>query len=106
MVQQMISLRSRWIVGLALVAVLAGSYWILDAALTNSLRRPAHASGLVLLGVILLLTLFNARKKLPFLPLLKASTWLQVHIYAGLFSMVLFLFHVGFKMPQGTLEIV
>jgi hypothetical protein len=106
MVQQMISLRSRWIQGVVSVAILAGVYWMLDAALANSLRQPALVSGLVLFAVILLLTLFNARKKLPFLPLLKATTWLQVHIYAGLFSMALFLFHIGFKVPRGPLEIV
>lgn len=102
----MISLRSRWLLGVLLVAILSGVYWTLDAALANSLRHPALVSGLVLFAVILLLTLFNARKKLPFLPLLKATTWLQVHIYAGLFSMALFMFHIGFKPPRGPLEIV
>lgn len=101
----MISLRSRWMLGVASVALLSGGYWALDVALAGGLRQPALVSGLVLFAVILLLALFNARKKLPFLPLLTASTWLQVHIYAGLFSVVLFLFHIGFKRPQGLLEI-
>ena len=100
------SLRSRWMMGVACVAILSGIYWTLDAALTNSLRQPALVSGSVLFAVILLLTLFNARKKLPFLPLLKATTWMQIHIYAGLFSVVLFGIHVGFRLPRGPLEIV
>jgi hypothetical protein len=63
-------------------------------------------SGLTLFAVVVLLTLFNARKKLPFLPLLRASTWMQVHIYAGLFSCVLFGLHVGWRMPRGTFETI
>src|SRR6266487_4163958 len=105
MVQPMIPLRFRWVRGLGWVAVLSAIYWGLDGALTNSLRNPALVSGLVLISLILLLGLFNARKKLPFLPLLKASTWLEVHIYGGLFAVVLFLFHIGLKAPQGFLEI-
>jgi len=102
----MISLRSRWILGALSVALLSGIYWMLDKALADSLRQPALVSGLTLFAVILLLTLFNARKKLPFLPLLKASTWLQVHLYAGFFSLALFLFHIGFKLQRGPLEVI
>ncbi len=63
-------------------------------------------SGAGLLGLTIFLALFNARKKLPFLPLLKASTWLQFHIYLGFFSVVLFLLHIDFRIPSGVLEIV
>jgi len=77
---------------------------LLNYALRVHLRRAELVSGAALLGVILLLTLFNARKKLPFLPLLRASTWMQVHIYAGLLSCVLFVLHAGWKLPQGGLE--
>jgi hypothetical protein len=106
MAEQMMSLRSRWMIGLASVLILSGAYGVLDAALVNSLRSPALVSGFVLFIILLLLTLFNARKKLPFLPLVKASAWLQFHIYAGIFAMILFLFHIRFKVPQGKLEVV
>ena len=43
----------------------------------------AMYTGWLLLALVLGLTFFNARKKLPFLPLLSASTWLQAHIYLG-----------------------
>jgi hypothetical protein len=43
---------------------------------------------------------------LPFLPLLKASTWMQVHIYVGFFSVWLFLLHIGSRVPNGGLEII
>ena len=102
----MISLRSRWILGVGLTALISGMYWMLNQALVNSLRPAALVSGMVLFAFILLLALFNARKKLPFLPLLKASAWLQVHAYAALFAVALFLIHIGFKAPRGWLEMV
>ena len=48
-----------------------------------ALRPVATYSGWLLLALLLGLTFFNARKKLPFVPLLSASHWLQAHIYLG-----------------------
>ena len=53
---------------------------------------------------VIALGLFNARKKLPFLPIGNATAWMEFHIYAGLFSVFLFLSHVGFVVPQGSME--
>ncbi len=63
-------------------------------------------TGSALLVLTLVLTLFNGRKKIPFLPLFRASTWLQWHIYMGFFSILLFLLHVDFRIPSGILESV
>lgn len=79
---------------------------VICRALETALRPVAIYTGLLLLLVLICLTLFNARKKLPFLPLVKTSTWLQAHIYVGLFSVVLFLVHTGFRIPLGVLEII
>ncbi|MFD2256090.1 hypothetical protein ACFSSA_05320 [Luteolibacter algae] len=70
-----------------------------------SLRPSAFYSGLVLMALVLVLTFFNARKKLPFLPLVKASHWLQFHIYAGLLSIFLYGIHTSFRVPSGKLEL-
>ena len=64
------------------------------------------ASGYVLLACCLALLAFHWRKRLSFLPLGNASTWMQFHIYAGLSSLPLYLGHVGFTLPQGRLETV
>ncbi len=61
-------------------------------------------SGLTLFAVLLFLASFNARKKLPFLPLLQASTWMQIHIYVGWFSVVLLFIHMEYRMPSGPLN--
>ena len=62
------------------------------------MKRP------LILALVLALTLFNARKKLPFLPLASAATWMQIHIYLGWFSIFVFLLHIHFRVPHGLLE--
>jgi len=54
---------------------------------------------------MLFLTAFNARKKLPFLPMLSARTWLEFHVYAGLFTAVLFGLHLRGRVPTGGFQI-
>lgn len=70
-------------------------------------RANPHAvylTGWGLLGLMLYLTLFNARKKLPFLPLISAKAWLQVHAYVGLITAVVFLMHIQWRIPSGQME--
>lgn len=69
------------------------------------LQNLAYFTGWALLAVMLFLTLYNARKKLPFLPLGKSRTWLQLHAYLGYFSGALFLTHISWRPPSGGFEI-
>lgn len=85
-------------VGLGLALALA---WQLGGI---ALRPVAYYSGWLLLALVLGLTFFNARKKLPFLPLLSASTWMQAHIYLGWLSCFVFVLHTGFRIPDGGVE--
>ena len=64
----------------------------------------SYLTGWALFAVILLLSLYNGRKKLPFLPLLSSEEWLQFHIYAGLLTGVLFIVHVSYKIPTGWFQ--
>lgn len=61
-------------------------------------------SGWVLFAFMLLLTAYNARKKLPFLPLGSSEGWLQLHIYLGLLTVVLFGIHIAFRPPMGWFD--
>lgn len=70
----------------------------------EALRPVALYTGWLLLALVLVLSFFNARKKLPFLPLLKASTWMQGHIYLGWLACFVFLLHTGARIPGGILE--
>lgn len=62
-------------------------------------------TGWLLLGIVIVLTLLNARKKLPFLPIGSAATWLQFHVYTGLFAVVAFIIHVGMQLPHGSIDV-
>lgn len=97
------SARRTFAVALLLVASLV--YLWLDYALKSSFQPAAQISGTLLFCLLLFLAFFNARKKLPFIPLLTATTWMQVHIYVGWFAMVLCGIHAGFRLPSGGLEI-
>src|SRR3954471_14819825 len=61
-------------------------------------------SGWALFAVMVFLTLYNARKKLMFLRLGSSEAWLQFHVYAGYFAVLLFLIHINFHRPTGRFE--
>jgi len=73
--------------------------------LNVSMYPSAWLSGWVLLALILGLASYNARKKLPFIPLARSATWLQIHIYAGLLTFPLFLVHIDYRVPNGLFEV-
>lgn len=85
-------------------AALAVAAVVAARDLAPRLRNLSYLTGWVLLAVMLFLTVYNARKKLPFLPLGSSRTWLQLHAYAGWLSAVLFLVHVGWRRPTGWFE--
>lgn len=66
--------------------------------------RLTFVSGWVLLGLMLLLTAYNGRKKLPFLPVASSEGWLQVHIYVGWLAALIFCMHLRFRFPTGIFE--
>ncbi len=98
----LIKRRLGFTIGLMVLSLLAFFGWRL---LRDALRPDAIYTGLLLLAIVLGLALFNARKKLPFLPLMRAATWLQIHIYAGWFCFFIFLLHIHFRVPSGALEV-
>lgn len=75
--------------------------------LKQSLFQDAMFSGYLLLGAIIFLTLFNLRKRLPFLPSVgSASMWMQLHIYVGLSTFLIFGMHIAWHVPNGWFEIL
>ncbi len=97
-------LRRRLSFTIGLVLLSFGAFFCFRL-LRAALRPDAVYTGLLLLAIVIGLTLFNARKKLPFLPLIRAVTWLQIHIYAGWFCLFIFLLHIHLRIPSGPLEI-
>ncbi len=91
--------------GIGIVLGLSVFAWLGTRIAAAALRPTPFLTGWVLLCLLVFLTLFNARKKLPFLPLGTAAAWLQVHIYAGIFSVVIFALHLGARVPNGVVEV-
>ena len=89
-----------------LIAAAISAAAIVGALHANSLALgdSARASGWLLAFVSLFLLLYNLRKKLPYPPLLRSSTWLQLHVYTGFIACVIFVYHVGLDLPNGAFE--
>jgi hypothetical protein len=100
----MIRFRRQLCFGLfALVAATTATLWLNGKF--HALPNYAFLTGWALLAGMFVLTIYNVRKKLPFLPLGKSETWLQIHIYLGFFTTLLFLIHLNFRPPHGWFEI-
>ncbi len=76
---------------------------VIYQAYTLSLNRGSFLSGWFLFTLMVALALYNARKKLSFLPVLSSSFWLQFHIYVGILCVGLFALHIGWRVPGGVL---
>lgn len=70
----------------------------------HRLGHVGFTSGYLLLGTVIFLAAYNWRKKLSILPLGTSAFWLQLHIYVGFSSIVLFLAHIGLRWPNGQFE--
>ena len=96
-------LRRRLLWGSLLVAATVAVASV-DVVWAGATTRSAYLTGWLLFGVMVLLTGYNWFKKIPYLPLGRSEVWLQFHIYAGLFTGVLFLLHVRLRWPTGWFE--
>ncbi len=94
----------RRIYNVAIVLAVSLASLVVYTSYSLSLRSTSFATGWLLMALMVALTLLNARKKLPAVPLLSSSLWLQLHIYVGLFTVVIFGLHVEFRLPNGWLE--
>ncbi|MBT6986649.1 MAG: hypothetical protein HN956_20015, partial [Rhodospirillaceae bacterium] len=95
--------RRRWRNGL-ISAIAAVGLFAWYTAYDVSLYQPAYLTGWLLLALIVLLTLYNGRKKLSMVPLGTAATWLQWHVYMGLLAVLTFAMHIEWSIPNGFLE--
>jgi hypothetical protein len=101
----MVNFTRRRIRNLGLTAMAVAAVWLWTRAQEGGLESSAFSTGYLLLATMLFLALYNARKKLPFLPLGSSAAWLQWHIYAGIGSMGIFALHVGVPWPTGVLNL-
>ncbi|MBI3881089.1 MAG: hypothetical protein HY301_13640 [Verrucomicrobia bacterium] len=90
--------RQRWAGLLFLIGATAVA-WFAHAHWSARLTAWDYFTGWVLFAVMVMLTVFNARKKIPFLPLGTSEGWLQFHIYSGYLTIALLLVHLRFRPP-------
>jgi hypothetical protein len=94
----------RRLINSAVTLAALGGVWLWVEHLEATLRRSSFFTGWLLLGALLLLALFQVRKKLPAPPLGSSAAWMQLHIYTGLATAGLFLMHAPWRWPNGKLE--
>ncbi|MBN8601316.1 MAG: hypothetical protein J0M26_09835 [Planctomycetes bacterium] len=90
-----------WAITLLAVAITLCCVW----GLTVRFGRSDLFTGYSLLGVCLLLAFLSIRKRMLALPIGPVKVWLQIHLYAGVLSLVLFVLHVGW-FNGGWLELM
>ncbi len=97
-------MRSARKISAGVVFTLLSMAGLLAAYCTCSPAYPRHAylSGWVLFVLMLILTFYNLRKRVPFLCLGSSNFWLRLHIGLGIFSGMLFFVHMGWSWPTGT----
>jgi len=71
-----------------------------------SLGHASFLTGYVMMVSVVFLAALNWRKKLSFIPLGKAGTWLRIHIAVGFFVIGAFAMHAGWSLPSGWFESV
>jgi len=104
--QALRGLKTRLVVNVLVTVFLAAIVvWGVDLY-DISLRDTRFLTGWLLFSGVSLLAVYNLRKKVPFIPLFRASIWLQCHIYIGWLTGLIFLFHTNFDLPNGGLEIL
>lgn len=99
--------RSRWTnVTAGLLLVIAGYAAIAIPTWESSetLGQPQLISGYSLLGLMLALALFNVRKRLPMLPLIKTRWWTFAHVCGGFLALAAFWLHSSSLWPKGLYE--
>jgi len=93
------------LVALSLTVLLAAGLGAVVTVAWYTLGPAAFVSGWILFTLVVILSLYNLRKKLPIPPIGKSATWLHFHVYLGLLSVVLFGMHIKFQVPRGPFEV-
>jgi len=101
---------TRWILGAAAAALASTAIYGVYALLAANGPRGGSAVGLVFAfagtGIIVFECLLSLRKKYPASPLGRLKTWLRAHVWLGLLSFLLIVFHAGFHWGHGLAAVI
>src|SRR3982751_4480065 len=94
-----------WMTGSAIVALISSAAYLVYFFFAPNGPRGGSPMGLVFgfagSAVIVFECLLSARKKYPASPFGRVKTWMRAHVWLGLLSFLLILFHAGFHWGQG-----
>lgn len=90
--------------GSALLLVVAVALMLLARLSHRAMGDLETWSGWLLFFTTGMLALYGARKRLPFLPLGRTSSWLGLHLGIGGLAIGIFGVHTGFALPAGPFE--
>jgi len=98
-----------WVIATVALAIVSTIAYIVYAVETPSGPRGGSAMGLTFgivgYGLMLYAGLLGARKQVPTWRIGRAQTWMRGHLWLGLLSLLLILFHGGFAF-RGPLTLV
>lgn len=99
-----ISMRRRRVIACVATLLAIELFWCCNQIIVSRLGNASLFSGSVLLACLFLLVAIGARRRLMMLPLWSVSTWLQVHLYTGIFACAVFVVHVPRIIANGWFE--
>jgi hypothetical protein len=95
----------RWAIATTAAALAGTAAYLAYAAFAPNGPRGGSGAGLAFAflgtGVIVFECLLSMRKKYPASPFGRVSVWLRAHVWLGLLSFLLILFHSGFRWGHG-----
>ncbi|MCH7726799.1 MAG: hypothetical protein IH991_10010 [Planctomycetes bacterium] len=103
--------KSHWRWALAFVVLLAAAtavYWMQPkqtSSVETANRDFSLAFGIAAASLIFIACVYSIRKRLPRWPLGPAKLWLKAHIWMGLLSVPLVLFHARFEFGRGLSQV-
>lgn len=95
--------KRRLLAGAATLTAVLG-LWIASWLVNQRLGHASILTGATTLACLFLLLLIGLRRRIPVLPLWSMTTWVQVHIYVGLFAVAAYVLHVPTLIADGTFE--
>lgn len=99
-----LNFRNRRKLSLVVTSVAIAITYAMATYLDGRLAHASYFTGGVLLACLLLLVLFGVRRRLPVLAVGNAATWLQIHLYVGVFSVGVYAMHVPVIVADGIFE--
>jgi hypothetical protein len=99
-----LSLRRRRLFGCAATILAIELMWSVRKIVVANLGHGAVFSGAVLLACLFLLVAIGVRRRMTFLPIWSVSTWMQIHLYTGMFAIAAFVIHVPRIVAAGRFE--